>query len=120
MTVGVTYAIYFLLGVIITVGVGLDLYKNGEKLIYNLFEHKEFTVTVNRLLLTGYYLVNLGYVAITLSTLGRVDSVISSLECLSKQLGILMLILGYLHFQNIIILQWLSHRKTQIIQFLNN
>jgi len=112
------YILYLSLATLITVGVGRDLHKNGYFLILDLFQNKLFAKTVNNLLLTGYYLVNLGYVAIVISNFGTVDSLNLAMNELSKKLGAILLILGFLHFNNIILLHLLSRRK-QIIKLFN-
>ena len=114
------YIIYLLIATILTVFVGKNLHSNGYYLILDLFENEVFTRTVNNLLLTGYYLVNLGYVAITITSFPDISSSLVLLEVLASKLGAITLILGSLHFNNIIILHFLSSRKQNIIQLFNN
>jgi len=113
------YTIYLLLAALITVLVGKDLHRNGYYLILDLFDNEEFSKTVNNLLLTGYYLVNIGYIAITVSQFGAVETVVLAIEELSRKVGTIVLILGILHFNNIIVLHVLSKRKQSIINFIN-
>lgn len=114
-----TYAIYLIIGTLITVVVGRDLYRNGYYLILNLFDDEQLTHTINKLLLTGYYLVNIGYVALTLTEIGGVETKAAMLEQLAVNIGRILLILSYLHFQNIAILGILSKRKHILIQQFN-
>ena len=115
----IVYSIYLLIAALITVIVGKDLHSNGYYLILDLFENKEFTYTVNNLLLTGYYLVNIGYIATTVSQFGAVHDFLLAAEELSYRIGTIALILGILHYNNIIVIHLLSSKKEKIINFIN-
>jgi hypothetical protein len=120
MITAITYTAYFCLAALLTVLVGRDLHNNGYYLILDLFHNELFTKTVNNMLLTGYYLVNIGFVAITVGQIGEVDSLVQAIERVSFRIGSIALFLGVLHFNNIIVLHLLSKRKTTIINFINN
>jgi hypothetical protein len=113
------YLIYLVIAALITLAVGNNLHSNGYYLILDLFKNQEFTETVNNLLLTGYYLVNIGYIATTVSQFGAVDTLSLAVEELSYKIGIIAIILGVLHFNNIIILHFLSKRKQLILNLIN-
>jgi len=119
MNIFITYSIYLITGALITVTVGADLYCNGYYLILNLFENEVVTQTINKLLLTGYYLVNIGYIALTLTQIDEVETTTVALEQLAYNIGRILLILSYLHFQNIALLAWLSKRKQILINQFN-
>ncbi len=116
----ITYSIYLTIGAIIIFLVGRNLHKNGYHLILNLFQNELFTTTINNLLLVGYYLVNIGYLAITVVNFDQLQSLELVLIALADKIGVILLILGILHFNNIIILTLLSARKQQIIKLFNN
>jgi hypothetical protein len=62
------YIIYLLITYLVTVHVGLAFYRNGRAYILNLLLGDEaLTDSINRILLTGYYLLNLGYAAVMIS-----------------------------------------------------
>ena len=113
------YIVYLITAVIITVLVGRDLHKNGYYLILDLFENELFTKTLNNMLLTGYYLVNLGYVAIAITSFEDISNTQLLLTELATKIGTILLILGVLHFNNIIVLHLLSKRKQKLIQLFN-
>ena len=113
------YIVYLITAVIITVLVGRDLHKNGYYLILDLFENELFTKTLNNMLLTGYYLVNLGYVAIAITSFEDITNTQLLLTELATKIGTILLILGVLHFNNIIVLHLLSKRKQKLIQLFN-
>ncbi|PCJ67154.1 MAG: hypothetical protein COA58_02220 [Bacteroidetes bacterium] len=114
------YIIYLFIASVTTVLVGKDLHKNGYYLILNLFDNESFTKTINSILLTGYYLINLGYAAITIPSFQQITNMELLLTELSTHIGSIFLILGALHFNNIIVLNLLSKRKQKIIQLFNN
>ena len=115
----ITYSIYLVIGAVIILLVGRNLHRNGYYLILNLFENELFTTTINNLLLVGYYLVNIGYLAIAIINFSQLDSLELVLIALSQKIGVILFILGILHFNNIFILSLLSRRKHTIIQLFN-
>jgi len=61
---------------------------------------------VNQLLVVGFYLINLGFVSLYLKMSEAVSGVSGIFEALSGKLGVVMLVLGVMHFFNI----WLFAR----------
>jgi len=61
---------------------------------------------VNRLLVVGFYLLNLGYAFITLKAGNEVATTTAGIETLAAKLGSLLLVLGALHMGNL----YLFHR----------
>ena len=116
----ITYSIYLAICIVITVFVGKHLHKNGYYLILNLFDNELFTKTINNILLIAYYLVNIGYIAITIVTFGEITDYPAMLEVLAGKVGLILLSLGILHINNIITLNILSRRKHKIIEIFNN
>ncbi len=114
------YSIYLFICLMVTFFIGRDLHRKGYYLILDLFENEEFTTTVNNILLVLYYLVNMGYVTVTLLQIGEVIDIVQLLEHLSLRIGLILFLLGSLHFNNIIMLQLLSKKKHKIIQFFNH
>lgn len=85
----------------ITVYVGQVLYKNGRHFILRMLEDEPLTDSVNRILLTGYYLVNLGYVSIMLTMREPANSISELIATLSVAVGRIVLTLGVMHYFNI-------------------
>lgn len=107
------YLIYLVVTYLITVHVGLSFYRNGRLYILNVFQGDEkFADTVNRLLLLGYYLLNLGYAAIMIRFWKRIVSWPELLESLSTMTGIIMLSLAVIHFCNMTLILFLSKRNS--------
>ena len=64
---------------------------------------------VNRLLVVGFYLINLGFVTLTMQTSGSVANAGQGLRQLSVKIGEVLLVLGALHFANLVVFaRWRS------------
>ena len=101
MNVTLTYAIYIILSLSLTIWVATTLFKNGRLFLIDAFHgNKEMADAVNHLLLVGFYLLNLGFVALFLSFGGKPDDGIEAIEYISVKIGIVMLVLGAMHFFN--------------------
>ena len=94
--------LYLLASASITLHVGNVLYKNGRPFILRMLPDESLTDFVNKLLLIGYYLVNLGYVGITLTLKDASDSVEGSISSLAGAIGRILLTLGIMHYLNIL------------------
>lgn len=107
-----TYGLFFLLVGYITIQVGWTFYKNGEHFIYNLIpEDPHLVQAINKLLLVGYYLLNLGYATLVVSTWETVHDLQELFASLSTKAGLIILGLGAMHFFNLLILTlYKSHR----------
>lgn len=116
----IAYCIYLLIGVGITVFVGKHLHKNGYYLILDLFDNEVFTKTLNLMLLVGYYLVNIGYISMTITTFNHMENAQDVFEAVGEKVGLIFIILGLLHVNNILVLSLLSKRKENIIKLLIN
>jgi cytochrome c biogenesis protein CcdA len=66
---------------------------------------------VNRLLLVGFYLVNVGLVLLSASIGGDARTGSDLLQQLSVKVGILMLILGLVHLLNVRMLSRFRNRR---------
>lgn len=96
-----TYLVYLGITIPLTVWVARALHHHGEVFLHDVF-HGDDTLAhaVNRLLVIGFYLLNLGYVAYFLRADRVVDSV-GAVETLSRKVGGVALILGVVHLGNV-------------------
>ncbi|SDS34572.1 hypothetical protein [Opitutus sp. GAS368] len=95
------YIIYLLLGVPLTVWVGQTLHRNGRIFLVEAFHGKEdMADSVNHLLLVGFYLINVGYVLLGLPLGTKPETVQAAFEFLATKLGLVLLVLGAMHFFN--------------------
>ena len=65
--------------------------------------------SVNHLLVVGFYLINLGYVSLTLRAAVTPTTFAVSLELLSVKIGWVLLVLGAMHFMNLFVISKLRH-----------
>jgi hypothetical protein len=100
----ITYITYLLLTLSITIWVATTLFKNGRVFLFDIFHgNAELAASVNKLLLTGFYLVNLGYAIYTLQVVQGMHSVQDVIEVLSIKIGWIILVLGGVHFFNLFV-----------------
>lgn len=92
--------------------VGWLFYKNGEVFLLDLFQHNQPLVTsINKLLLIGYYLLNIGYAILTISYWEHLESIIDIINSLSLTLGRIIIVLALMHYNNIFILKFINKQK---------
>ena len=97
-----TYAIYLVLSIVLTVWVAKTLHHHGRVFLVTAFHGDEkLADSVNHLLVVGFYLMNLGWVTLALRSEKMLASVGDVFEVLSAKLGVVLLILGVMHFFNI-------------------
>lgn len=99
-----TYAIYLPVTIALTVWVARTLFNNGRVFLVDIFQGNELLAdSVNKLLLVGFYLINIGYAVYTMQIFGEVNAVQTVVEKLSVKLGAIILILGAMHFFNLFV-----------------
>ena len=105
MTIGIsTYLIYLTLSIALTVWVARTLHKNGRVFLVDVFHGNEALAdSVNHLLVVGFYLINFGYVSLALKLGYELASVREGIEALSWKVGLVLLVLGAMHFFNLLV-----------------
>jgi hypothetical protein len=99
------YAAYIVLSLFITIWVGRSLHKNGRIFLVENFQGREALAdSVNHLLLVGFYLINIGFVTLALRFGGRPNGLVDSIEYLSTKVGLVILVIGFMHFNNMFVL----------------
>jgi hypothetical protein len=99
-----TYLTYLAISIALTVWVARTLHKNGRIFLVDAFGgNGPLADSVNHLLVVGFYLVNIGYVALALKEAQAPGDLRGVLETLSSKLGIVMLVLGAMHFFNLLV-----------------
>jgi hypothetical protein len=68
---------------------------------------------VNQLLVIGFYLLNLGYVALFMTAHTKVDTTRKLFEVLSTKVGGVALVIGVVHFANVWAFNALRRRAVQ-------
>ena len=99
-----TYLAYIVLSVGLTAWVARTLHKNGRIFLVDSFLGNEpLADSVNHLLVVGFYLINIGYVALALKYGSAAANAQEALETLSTKVGLVLLVLGAMHFFNLAI-----------------
>jgi hypothetical protein len=97
----IAYLIYVPAAVAMTIWVARTLHKNGRVFLLQAFRGREdMADSVNHLLVVGFYLINLGFIATALRYGEKPHDVQAIIEFLSTKLGIVMVVLGGMHFFN--------------------
>ncbi|GAA6139808.1 hypothetical protein NBRC116583_35550 [Arenicella sp. 4NH20-0111] len=95
------YALYIVISIIITVVVSKTLSRNGEVYLIDGFNGNEVLAkSVNHMLVVGFYLLNVGFVLLRMETALTINEVDALLLYLSSNIGIVLFVLGIMHFIN--------------------
>jgi NO-binding membrane sensor protein with MHYT domain len=114
----ISYLIYLPITFYITVIVGWVLYKKGIVFLNDAFNsNTELASILNRFLLLGYYLLNLGYAAVSIHIFSEINSFTQLIEELSKRIGMLIIGLALMHYFN---MYTFSHFNKQIQKLYSN
>ncbi|MBX7481536.1 hypothetical protein [Qipengyuania qiaonensis] len=95
------YVAYLVVSFALTVWVARTLSKNGIVFLIECFGHDEILArSTNHLLVVGFYLVNLGWILLTLRFGSEPQNLADVLEFLSSKVGLVVVVLGAMHFFN--------------------
>ena len=99
------YFSYLAISIGLTIWVARTLQNSGRVFLIEAFRgNEDLADSVNRLLVVGFYLINAGYIALALKTRAPLTTVREVIELESGKLGVVLLILGGMHFFNILVL----------------
>jgi uncharacterized BrkB/YihY/UPF0761 family membrane protein len=100
--------------VILTIWVANTLFNNGRIFLVDIFHgNEQLADSVNKLLVVGFYLINIGYAVFTLQIFGEIETVQAVIENLSVKIGAIILILGGMHFFNLFVFFKLRKRAKE-------
>jgi hypothetical protein len=106
-----TYLSYVVISILLTVWVARTLHRNGRVFLVDAFGGNETLAdSVNHLLVVGFYLVNIGYIALALKEAQTPGDFRGILEILSTKLGLVSIVLGLMHFTNLFIFSKMRKR----------
>ena len=107
------YLLYLAITLAITIWVAHTLSKNGIVFLEQCFGQNETLArSTNHLLVVGFYLVNIGYVAMALKEANIPTNLQGVLEVLSAKLGVVLLVLGAMHFFNLLVFSRMRKNAT--------
>jgi len=105
------YFIYLSITVFIILKVGKICYKNGNVYVAELIpNHTDLCQKINQILLLGYYLLNIGYCAMTLISWQKILSTDQLIEVIAIRTATIIFIISALHYTNIIMLTKYIHK----------
>jgi hypothetical protein len=107
------YSVYAGCALALTVWLAHTLYKNGSVFLEEVFDRKEIAVAVNRLLVTGFFMINLGYAMFLIETNSPTATAADAVQLLVRKLGILLLTLAAVHFVNFYVF-WRLRRRNEV------
>ena len=112
-TLVTTYLIYLAISILLTVWVGRTLYRNGILFLVDVFSgNAALANSVNHLLVVGFYLINFGFVCLSLEMGHEVTTVRASIEALASKVGVVLVVLGSMHFFNLFVFNRMRRHAT--------
>ncbi len=112
MNMPITYAIYLLISAAVTIWVARTLHSRGRIFLVETFHGNEkLADAVNALLVVGFYLVNFGYVTLALRFGTKPHDLQEAIEFLATKVGLVLLILGAMHFFNLYVFHRIRKQK---------
>ena len=104
MNVAICYFSYLAISIGLTIWVARTLHRSGRVFLVDAFHgNAELADSVNHLLVVGFYLINVGYIALALTTSSPMATFRQVIELESVKIGVVLLILGGMHFFNILV-----------------
>ena len=101
----IAYLAYFAITSYIIVVVGRSCYRNGNIFVAALIPgHADLCQKINQVLLLGYYLLNIGYCAITIIGWKTITSVELLVELVAFKSAVIISIISVMHYTNIFII----------------
>ncbi|MEO7692137.1 MAG: hypothetical protein ABIS51_22825 [Sphingomonas sp.] len=95
------YILYLAITLAITIWVARTLSGNGVVFLTQCFGQNETLArSTNHLLVVGFYLVNIGFITLTLSIGTEPTTITGAIRFLSGKVGLAVIVLGAMHFFN--------------------
>ena len=109
-----SYFAYLAVSLTVTVWVARTLHRRGRIFLVDAFHgQQDLADSVNHLLVVGFYLINVGYVAFALRTTSTPENLRQAIELVSDKLGVVLLVLGAMHFFNLYVFSRIRNRALQ-------
>ena len=107
----VLYLLYLAICAGLTVAVGSALARSGRVVMTALLGDERLAEAVSRLVVLALYLLNFGYVALTLGATSHITTAARAIGILPAKLGEDLLVLGGLHLTSLIVLARIRRRQ---------
>jgi TRAP-type C4-dicarboxylate transport system permease large subunit len=111
-----SYLVYLAITLIVTVWVAHTLHRNGRVFLVDAFHGNDALAdSVNHLLVVGFYLINVGYIALVLRSDQKPNNLMEAMEIFSHKIGVVLLVLGVMHFINLKIFSTMRQRAQKVV-----
>jgi hypothetical protein len=105
------YATYAAITLGLTIFLARTLFRNGAVFLEDVFKDTpKMAEAVNKLLVVGFYLVNLGYAALIMKAQSA-STAVEAVEVLAWKLGALLMSLAFMHFVNLFVFYRIRRRS---------
>lgn len=95
------FAVYAVVAIVLTAWLARTLFRNGGVFLEDVFgDRPGLAEAVNRLLVTGFYMLSLGYAFYIARTARGLDA-LAAVQFLTNRLALLLVTLAGLHFINV-------------------
>ena len=99
--VELAYGLYLVISLGMTVWVAHTLHSHGEVFLIQCFGHNQVLArSTNDLLVVGFYLINIGWILLTLRYGAEPHSWPEAIKFISSKVGLAVVVLGAMHFFN--------------------
>jgi hypothetical protein len=110
MGIGI-YVAYLLLSITLTIAVGTALSRSGRVFLTEVLGgNQALAGAVNRLLIVGFYLLTLGFIALVMRPPGAITSAAQAAQVLSIKIGEVLLVLGAAHLAGVAVFRRFGRR----------
>jgi hypothetical protein len=116
MFIAASYCSYLAVSLAVTIWVARTLHRSGRVFLIDAFHgNVPLADSVNQLLVVGFYLINTGYIALALKTTDPLSDFRGAIELESGKIGVVLLILGGMHFFNMFVLAKMRRHTTRLV-----
>jgi hypothetical protein len=116
-----TSVLYITISLILVGLVGRALSRSGRAFWNETFDGQGGVAeAANRLLVVAFYLLSVGFIALTLPSWSNVASTGRALQLLSGRLGVLLLVLGALHVTSTVVFARLRRARSRPVPYLGD
>jgi hypothetical protein len=109
----VMYLAYLVLSLALTAYVARTLFRNGRIFLEDALADERLANSVNHLLVVGFWLLNLGYVGLQIKVSSDIATAADAVENLSLKLGLVLVVVGAVHFFNLYVLSRIRRARTE-------
>jgi hypothetical protein len=111
MTIVITYLAYLFISIGLTFVVGQVLWRSGRLFLLDALDGSDGAASgISRLNVVSFYLISLGFIALTMRTSGGTVTARQAIELLATKIGEVLLVLAALYLASIVVLTRLRRR----------